>query len=76
MARHHYTDEQRANALAALAANGGNANRAAKELGIPVRTLRNWGKGDRHPEAAEMGRQKKARWPTPSRTSPANCWAT
>jgi hypothetical protein len=57
-ARRRYSDEERANALAALAANGGNVDRTARQLGIPAKTLENWAKGDRHPESAEMGERK------------------
>ena len=37
-----YTDEQVANALALLRANGGNAKRTATQLGISRSTLRGW----------------------------------
>jgi hypothetical protein len=59
MAKRRYTDEARSNALAALAANGGNVARTAAELGIPEATLRAWANGDRHPEALQMCEQKK-----------------
>lgn len=58
MAR-RYSDEDRSNALAALAANGGNVERTAKQLRIPETTLRHWARGERHPETAQMGEQKK-----------------
>ena len=54
-----YSDDERASALAALAANGGNVNRAAKEIGIPHDTLRRWSRGERHPEARQMSDGKK-----------------
>lgn len=57
--KRRYTDDERAAALAALAANGGNVFRTAAQLGIPATTIKNWAKGYRHPEAAEMGEQKK-----------------
>lgn len=57
--RHRYSDEDRANALAALAANGGNVNLTARQLGIPETTLRQWSKGQRRPEAAQMSEGKK-----------------
>lgn len=57
--RRRYTDEERANALAALAANGGNVQRTAEQLGIPQITLHNWARGKRHPEASQMGERKK-----------------
>lgn len=37
-----YTEEQIATALAALQGNGGNAKRTAKQLAIPLATLRGW----------------------------------
>jgi transposase-like protein len=54
-----YSDEERANALAALAANGGNFAKTARDLGIPRRTLQDWHKGTIHPEAAENSAPKK-----------------
>lgn len=47
MARRRYSDSQKAQALAFLKANGGNLARAARDAGVPVRTLRDWrdGKG-------------------------------
>jgi transposase-like protein len=57
--RRRYSDEFRANALAALAANGGNTERTAKQLGVPESTLRAWKAGDRHPEAAKECEKKK-----------------
>lgn len=40
-----YTPEQRAAALAALQANGGNVGKTAKQVGIPPRTIRGWAGG-------------------------------
>jgi transposase-like protein len=57
--RRRYSDEDRANALAALSANEGNIERTASQLGIPRKTLTNWAKGTNHPEAAELGQQKR-----------------
>lgn len=59
MSRRRYSDEERANALAALAANGGNVDRTARELGLPRKTLEHWAKGDINPVVAELGQQKK-----------------
>lgn len=56
--RRRYSDEFRASALAALAANGGNVDRTAKALGIPTHTLENWSKGQ-NPVSPELGQQKK-----------------
>ena len=54
-----YSDDQRANALAALAANGGNIKRTSRDLGIPQQTLREWSKGLCHPAVTELRDQKK-----------------
>lgn len=43
--RTRYSDEEKATALAALDANGGNVARTARELDIPDSTLRNWANG-------------------------------
>lgn len=58
-AKRRYSDSERATALAALAANGGNLDRTAKALGIPFTTLKQWADGTRHPEASQMSEQKK-----------------
>lgn len=60
MAKRRYSDEERAQALAALAANGGNVCRTARDLGMSLHTLRAWASGRRHPEAAQMSQAKKA----------------
>jgi hypothetical protein len=61
-----YSDDDRAKALAALAANGGNVNLTARELEIPEATLRSWHNGTSHPEASQdFAAQKSelaARW--------------
>jgi transposase-like protein len=57
--RRRYTDDDRANALAALAANGGNVKRTAEQLGIPLQTLHSWASGARHPEASTSAEPKK-----------------
>jgi hypothetical protein len=57
--RHGYTDSARADALAALAANGGNFTRTAAQLGIPRRTLQHWAKGECAPQVRELAQQKK-----------------
>ena len=59
MPARRYSDEERATALAALVANGGNVARTARQLAIPAETLRKWSKGERHPESTQMGEQKK-----------------
>jgi transposase-like protein len=60
MTRKRYTDNERAAALTALAANGGKVERTARELDIPRKTLAQWARGQRHPEAAQMSHEKKA----------------
>lgn len=59
MAKRRYSDEEKANALAALASNGGNVQRTAIALGIPAKTLENWSKGTVHPSVANLGEGKK-----------------
>jgi transposase-like protein len=59
MAKRSYSDVERAEAVTAVAANGGNVYLTAGQLGIPPKTLEHWVKGERHPEAAQMGQQKK-----------------
>lgn len=58
--KRRYSDEDRANALAALAANGGNLAQTARQLGIPRATLQRWLEGSAHPEAAANAAPKKA----------------
>lgn len=48
-----YTDEQKAEALAVLKANGGNLTRTAGATGIPRKTLAEWSKGNHVSDAAE-----------------------
>lgn len=54
MARRHYSDRERAEALAKLEANGGNLTRTARETGISRKALREWqrdqGTGEQKPE--------------------------
>lgn len=58
--RRRYSDDERASALAALAANKGNVELTARQLGMPVETLRCWARGTRHPESMQMRDEKKA----------------
>jgi transposase-like protein len=55
---HSYSTDQRAKALAALAANDGNLSRTAKQLSIPRNTLRLW----MEEQKVRAGSEKK---PTP-----------
>jgi transposase-like protein len=64
MGKRRYSDQDRAAAVAAVTANGGNIQRTARQLGIPETSLRQWVKAERHPEAAQMSVEKEARWPT------------
>lgn len=57
--KRRYTDEERSNTLAALAANSGNISATVRQVGIPAATIRAWSKGYRHPEAAQMCEAKK-----------------
>ena len=54
--RRHYTDSERATALATLAANGGNLARTAAETGVPAATLAQW----RNAQATAAQTPKKA----------------
>jgi transposase-like protein len=57
--RRRYDDEFRAAALAALAANGGNLKRTARQLGLPRKTLEGWASGRTRPPPADLRHQKK-----------------
>lgn len=54
-----FTDEDRAAALAALDANGGNVSHTARQLDIPRKTLEGWAKGIVTPPPPELRQQKK-----------------
>ena len=45
MAKRSYSDEEKASALAALAANGGDVLLTSKQVGVPRKTLEDWSKG-------------------------------
>lgn len=45
MSKRSYSDKDKATALAALDANGGNLLRTSKALSIPLQTLANWAGG-------------------------------
>jgi transposase-like protein len=60
VAKKTYSDEDRANALAALAANAGDVKATASQLGMPFKTLQNWSKGKGiNADVANIGPQKK-----------------
>ena len=44
---HEFTEDDKAAALAALAANAGNVSKTARDLGIPRTTLSRWSNGER-----------------------------
>lgn len=61
MSKRIYSDEEKAGALACLAANGGNVFRTAKQLDVPEATLRAWSEGrNQHPCVSQMCEEKKA----------------
>ena len=49
-----YSDADKAAALVALDANGGNLKRTAEQLGIPEPTLRQWSKGRTNADVEAM----------------------
>jgi hypothetical protein len=57
--RREYTDAEKASALAALDANGGNVRHTARQLDIPETSLREWSKGRNGPPGADLCAQKK-----------------
>lgn len=58
--RRQFSDNDKAAALAALDANGGNVYRTAQQLGIGESTLRGWASGrGTHPEIADLREVKK-----------------
>jgi len=58
MPKRRYTDADKAEALAMLVANGGNAEKTARDTGIPRKTIYNWSK-DNPPVPAKIGQEKK-----------------
>lgn len=54
-----YSDDERSAAVALVAANAGNVNATATELGIPETTLRQWVNGDRCAHLLPMSEQKR-----------------
>ena len=58
--KRQYSDSDKATALAALDANGGNVSGTARQLSIPAKTIENWAKSRGvHPAVAKMGEVKK-----------------
>lgn len=54
-----YSEDDKAAALAALAANGDNISRTARQLKIPAATLRKWRAGYVHPAVTQKCEVKK-----------------
>jgi transposase-like protein len=59
MVKRQYSEDDKAAALAALAANGGNVLRTARELSIPHGTLRRWVDGEGVGAGVAQKRKKK-----------------
>lgn len=60
MGKRQYSDNDKAAALAALDANGGNVNQTASQLGVPRKTLEDWHKGRAvNTDVAEIRQDKK-----------------
>jgi transposase-like protein len=59
MAKRSYSDEDRATALAALDANGGNLSRTASEMGVPRTTLQEWAAGRVAERVTDIRQEKK-----------------
>jgi transposase-like protein len=57
--RRRYTLDERARLVAAVAANGGNVNATAITFGVPETSLRQWVRGDRHPELLSVSELHK-----------------
>lgn len=60
MARVERSDEEKAQALAALDANGGDVSRTARQLGLPRTTLNEWKAGRVTNGVTELRQVKKA----------------
>ncbi len=45
MAKRRYSDQEKAEALAALDANGGNLLKTSEQIGIPRQTIQEWASG-------------------------------
>lgn len=60
MSKRQYSDEDKATALTALDANGGNVKRTATQLEIPHKTLDDWAKGrNQNPAVADLRTRKR-----------------
>ncbi len=59
MGKRTYSDEEKADALLQLAANGNNFYRTARETGIPRATLKLWQSGAVHPDVSHICQGKR-----------------
>ncbi len=59
MAKRRYTDVQKAEALAALAANDGDLSKTARQVDVPRKTLADWASGEHGEPPAELRQEKK-----------------
>jgi transposase-like protein len=57
--RQRYTDQQQAEALALVQANGGDTAATSAATGIPEATLRAWRDGERRPPVVQLCSEKK-----------------
>jgi transposase-like protein len=57
--RRRYSDSDRAKALAALDANGGDVRKTARALDVPRTTLEGWARGRTPPPPAEVAATEK-----------------
>lgn len=60
MAKRRYSDEEKAEALAALDANDGDVRKTARSLAIPYTTLREWVTHQQHDAVTNIRTQKKS----------------
>ncbi len=58
--KRRYTDEMKAEALAALTANAGDLSKTAREMNLPRKTLESWSRGLRGEPPANMCQDKEA----------------
>ncbi len=56
--RRRYSDEERAAALAALKANGGNLELTSRQAGVPRNTLRRWAEHPEHAASSQVRQEK------------------
>ncbi len=57
--RRRYSHDERAKAVAAVAANNGSVHGTARILGVPETSLRQWVNGERHPELLPLSERYK-----------------